>query len=279
MGFDVPTSMGVFEHTIVFVKLFIPHLLLQCTGFAFPLPSKRHPDGNRIWPQYRWEAVVFCIRCISLAFIAWRRKLYKQQTLEDGSCSIFPALCCVGLTMLSADKVATWYRTNNNVGVTTGNRTIRDLTAPKWAQYFMSSAQFHATVHCLLTSNRLSVQIAALTVVQLSAFGMTLRRKGFITQKEGVLLYALVLLMGMLVIMDDLRRRSLFHLAISFGNSAAVLRMYVGMDKYALWAGVATALAYLQRQGMLSDSFSQWSAVMSISSWTLLLLSCYLKHR
>ncbi len=66
----------------------------------------------------------------------------------------------------------------------------------------MSLAQFHATVHCLLTSDRLSVQIAALSVVQTSAFEMTLRRKQFISQKEGVILYALVLMIGMVVIID-----------------------------------------------------------------------------
>jgi hypothetical protein len=118
-----------------------------------------------------------------------------------------------GLTMVAAGHIFRWYQIN--VG-TKGNRTIRDLTAPKWAQYLMSSAQFHATVHCLLTSDRLSVQIAALTVVQLSAFGMTLRRKGFISQRQGVLLYALVLAVGMVVIFDDLRRRSLRLIQVRF---------------------------------------------------------------
>ena len=87
----------------------------------------------------------------------------------------------------------------------------------------------------LLTSDRLSVPIAALTVVQLSAFGMTLRRKGYITQKEGVVLYALVLVLGMVVIFDDLQKRSLINLAFFFGNTAAVFRMYLGMNKYYLW--------------------------------------------
>jgi hypothetical protein len=65
------------------------------TGFAFPLPVKRHPDGNRIWPQHRWEALAFCLRCLSLAGLAWRRKMHRL-TLEDGSCGIVPATACVG---------------------------------------------------------------------------------------------------------------------------------------------------------------------------------------
>ena len=196
-------------------------------------------------------------------------------SLEDGSCSVVPAACCVGLTMILADRNSHWYRTRDG---TNFSRTIRDLTAPKWAQYLMSSAQFHATVHCLLTSDRLSVQIAALTVVQVSAFGMTLRRKGFISQKEGVVMYALVLVLGMIVIFDDLGRRSLFSLAICFGNITAVLRMYWGMHKYVMWLFVALVLTYLLDQGMLNDDAYPAPVLMNILSWVLLLGSCYLKH-
>eukprot|EP00566_Odontella_aurita_P034068 CAMPEP_0113583948 /NCGR_PEP_ID=MMETSP0015_2-20120614/32818_1 /TAXON_ID=2838 /ORGANISM="Odontella" /LENGTH=39 /DNA_ID=CAMNT_0000488917 /DNA_START=90 /DNA_END=206 /DNA_ORIENTATION=+ /assembly_acc=CAM_ASM_000160 len=39
-----------------------------------------------------------------------------------------------------------------------------------------------------MTTDRMGVQIAALTVVQTSAFGMTLRRKGIITQRQGLCL-------------------------------------------------------------------------------------------
>jgi len=281
MGFGDPRTLreedasGI-DNCMRFAKWFLPHLLLQLSGFVFPLPMKRHPDGNRIWPQYRWEALVFCLRCLALSLIAWKRKLYNW-ALEDGSCSMIPLAICVLLTMASADAISRWYRLN--VGMK-GSRTIRDLTAPRWAQYLMSSAQFHATVHCLLTSNRLSVQIAALTVVQLSAFGMTLRRKGFISQKEGVLLYALVLLIGMIVIFDDLRRRSLFNIAIFFGNATAVLRMYCGVNKYVMWSVALAVLTYLLKQEMLHDNVSPpVSFVMNVSSWIGLLGSCYFKHQ
>lgn len=270
MGFDAYTK-DANDTTISFVILFLPHLLLQISGFYFPLPTKRHPDGNRIWPQYRWEALVFCIRCLCLAFIAWRRKLSDEWTHENYS--IMPAAVCVMLTMLAADKIAISYGSQ-------GSRTIRDLTAPKQAQYLMSSAQFHATLHCLLTSDKLKVQIAALTVVQLSAFGMTLRRKGYISQKEGVCLYAFVLIVGMMVIVNDLRERSLFNLASSVGNVAAILRMYFGMNKYAMWSAVVVILTLLQRNSLLSDEgFPCSLPLLHCSSWLLLLSSCYLKYR
>ncbi|KAL7528570.1 hypothetical protein ACHAWF_002613 [Thalassiosira exigua] len=279
MGFGGPAPRSDaaerYQYCAIFVGWFLPHLLLQVTGFSFSLPLKRHPDGNRIWPQYRHEALVFCLRCLTLAFLALRRK-ENGWRLEDGSCSVAPAAVCVAATMMAADRTAQWYRSQPG---TEGSRTIRDLTAPRWAQYMMSSAQFHATTHCLLTSDRLSVQIAALTVVQLSAFGMTLRRKGFISQREGVLLYALVLAVGMIVIFDDLRRRSLFNVANILGNATAVLRMYCGMNKYIMWSVVVVVLTFLLNQGMLRDDAFPTLKAVNISSWIMLLISCYWKHR
>ena len=275
MGFDalnVSVDSKYTEYATIFAMIFLPHLLLQLSGFAFLLPSKRHPDGNRIWPQYRWEALLFCTRCLSLSFIAWRRKV-NDWKIDDGSCSIIPAAFCVLLTMVLADQSANLYGKEKS-------RTIRDLKAPQWSQYLMSSAQFHATVYCILISNTLSVQIAALTVVQLSAFGMTMRRKGFISQKEGVLLYALVLLVGMVVIFDDLRRRSIFNLALCLGNSTAVLRMYFRMNKYIMWSGVLAIISFLQRKGMLSDdALNNSLPLLNFASWLLLVSSCYWKCR
>jgi len=131
--------MGFNKQHDNFLQLFLPHLLLQCTGFTFHLPSRRHPDGNRIWPQHRWEALIFCCRCISLAYITWRN-LYNN--------SMIPAATCVMLTMVFADLNARWYMTHDRLNY---SQTIRGLSAPKWSQYLMSSAQFHATTHCLLT--------------------------------------------------------------------------------------------------------------------------------
>jgi hypothetical protein len=116
----------------------------------------------------------------------------------DEYISIVPPAIIVGCTMILADVIHVYFRSRPDFK---SSSTIRGLAAPRWSKYIMSSAQFHATVHCILTKDKLSVQIAALTIVQTSAsaFGMTLRRKQFITQVEGVILYALVLLIGMLV--------------------------------------------------------------------------------
>jgi len=275
MGFNnnVRLSAQSHDHDYIaqFLNWFLPHLLLQISGFAFQLPRKRHPDGNRIWPQYRWEALMFCLRCLSISFLAWIRKVHGWK-LEDGTCSIIPAAIIVFITMLSSDRVVQWHKSHYGLK---GSRTIRDFgVAPRWSRYLMSSTQFHATVHCLLTSDRLSVQIAALTVVQLAAFGMTLRRKRIISPMEGVFLYSLVLGMGMLVIIDDILRRSFFHLAICLGNATAVLRMNLGMNKYFIWGGVLALLPHLMR--LRDDAFPGGKYFSSISS-LFLVVGCYRK--
>ena len=67
-------KFSVGPSTLYFSLVFFPHALLQMSGFGFEIPRKRHPDGNRIWPQYRIEALVFFGRCMSLLFLAWYRK-------------------------------------------------------------------------------------------------------------------------------------------------------------------------------------------------------------
>ncbi|KAL3790927.1 hypothetical protein HJC23_004909 [Cyclotella cryptica] len=259
---------------LYFGKCFLPHLSLQLSGFGFRLPTKRHPDGNRIWPQYRYEALVFCLRCLFLAFLAWKRKVNKQ-TL-DSSCSIMPAAIVVGCTMISADLIGRHYRSQPSLQ---SSNTIRGLSAPKWATSLMSTAQFHATVHCLLTSDRLSVQIAALNVVQTSAFGMALRRKQFISQREGVILYGFVLGLGMLVIFDDLTKRSLFHFATILGNITAITRMYLGVNKYVLWTLTVVVLSLLkQNTSLFSDSTLlslELKVWITITSWLFLFGVCF----
>ena len=72
---------------------------------------------------------------------------------------------------------------------------------------------------------------------------MTLRKKGIITQSQGIALYAAVLVLGIIVIVDDLRQRGLLYIAITFGNVVALLRFELRIcNKYVLWLAVVVAL-------------------------------------
>lgn len=253
------------------IVVFSPHLALQISGFAFRLPWKRHPDGNRIWPQYRYEALVFCARCLALMIVAsWQKKAQSQNGAPNQSDLVLAhstRFIIVVATMKAVDYVAKCYQTLQYGS----SRTIRDLAGPPGVLYLMSAAQFHATLHSLLTTDRLCVQIAALTVVQTSAFGMTLRRKGIITQPQGLVLYSLVLLLGMTVIVFDLLRQGILCQSIVLGNIAAMVRMDCGMNKYILWTLMAGTTHQISQE--YSDNHTHCWCALAIGSTVLLLCS------
>ena len=78
----------------------------------------------------------------------------------------------------------------------------------------------------------------------------------------------------MIVIFDDLQKKSLINLAFFFGNTAAVFRMYLGMNKYYLWSGIVIVLTLLMRHGLLIDEAIPYSLAMNVLSWILLLGTC-----
>ncbi|EOD38150.1 hypothetical protein EMIHUDRAFT_200647 [Emiliania huxleyi CCMP1516] len=173
-----------------------PHLLLQLSGLTFSIPRRRIVTGSRIWPEYRWHALVFTLRSLVLMAIA-------------------------------------------------SSRTIRDLAAPAGAQYLMSATQFHATTGCLLTRGRLSVQLVSLCVIQSAAFVMTLQRRGLITHRQDLCLYAGLLGFGLAVVLDDFSARGVLPVAFTVANAAAIARLDGGANKYILWAAVGLLLPAL----------------------------------
>jgi len=262
--------------TLYFSLVFFPHALLQMSGFGFEIPRKRHPDGNRIWPQYRIEALVFFGRCMSLLFLAWYRK-GNNRAVEKSQHAAFIIVFC---TMILADTIKHHYKKMGD-----GSRTIRDLHGQPGVLYMMSSTQFHATLHSLMTSDRLCVQIAALAIVQLSAFGMTLRRKGLITQPQGLILYGLVLVLGMIIILSDLYSQGILFLAISFGNIAALVRFECAMNKYILWTMVTVVLQYILQIGQhiqktpQPDKDHKWLLISIVSTAALFIGAYNRQHK
>jgi hypothetical protein len=263
MGFDSSTP---------FFWLFLPHLCLQVSGLGFAIPPKRHPDGNRIWAEYRWHALAFCARCLALMFCAWQKKkgafaaeptIFLSVPLEKWLVtSIFL------INMMIVDKVTTIYSNRGE-----SSNTIRGLRCSSALKYLLSVSQFHANVSCLLNNDSMSVPFAALVVVQSSAFGMTLRRKGFIGLELGLVLYSLVLLLGILVIRDDLMRRGLLLQGTTIANFAAVARMDLGFNKYTLWLVVSFVLMAATTSPIESTLNQTWMYLLFSLSLVIVLAS------
>ena len=239
MGFEKLTAREL-------VGIFLPHVALQLSGFVFDIPQKRYPDGFRIWPQYRYEALVFVGRSLTLMAIAWHRRVYgcgdggSHEGLIRPGCTVWLPAMVVMATSLSADSIASYFQYLGQK-----SSTLRDLTAPPGALYLAAAAQFHCNVHCLLTADKLCVQLAALAVVQITSFFLTLRRKGVITVPQGIVLYGLVLVLGMAVIVNDLMDRGILSICFTLGNVAALLRFDFRLNKYALWSLAAFFLQWL----------------------------------
>ena len=118
-------------------------------------------------------------------------------------------------------------------------------------------------------------KIAALSVVQLSAFGMTLRRKGIISQSQGLVLYGLVLIVGMIVIVDDLYSHGMLGFAIAMGNLAAIVRFEWNMNKYWLWSIMALILQCCVIKSDDGMDVGRWVGIWSGKSSTCIYESEY----
>ena len=105
---------------------------------------------------------------------------------------------------------------------------------------------------------------------------MTLRRKTIITQRQGVALYGLVLILGMIVIISELKRDETLYFGLTFGNIAALLRFQFHMNKYILWTAVAFFVSkMMQEEGFITND-EEWYGPSIIT--TLILISYAIRY-
>ena len=203
--------------------------------------------------------------------IAWHRNIHgcnSDSSSGEGyliipqCASVWPPAMAVMAASFLADVVTAYFQFLNRA-----SNTLRDVNAPPGLIYLAAAAQFHANVHCLLTLDCLAVQLAALAVVQITAFFMTLRRKSIISVPQGIVLYGILLFMGMAIIVRDLTDRKILGLGITLGNISALVRFDLRLNKYILWTLVALFL-----QCVSSDSGS-FILVMTLFDKNVLLLA------
>lgn len=258
--FDGSVSDMGFDYSPGQLLLFLPHGMLQVSGFYFKLPPKRHPEGNRIWSEYRWHALFFF--CRSMAYLLIVQVCRSEKVPYDRGMIRLLSTIVMITNLACVDSVSECFK-----GYGQSSSTIRGLKGPAMVKYLMSATQFHLNVNCLLEPKAFNVQFAALSVVQGSAFGMTLRRRCMISHSQGLGLYAMVLFFGMLVIMDDLRTRGILHAGVAIGNAAAMARIDLGLNKYYMWCFVATTLLPLAEN---HGDHNIWKAFALMSTLCLL---------
>ena len=104
-----------------------PHLALQLSGLRFTIPRRRVAEGSRIWPEYRWHALVFACRSLALMALALMRDTSDAPAEAAHLLPPWvPPLLVVLLTMAAADAVSRVHARRGEAC-----RTICSVLAPR----------------------------------------------------------------------------------------------------------------------------------------------------
>lgn len=187
------SDLGFAKYPHLTVPTIALHFLLNASSFIFKIPKKRISSGYRIWPEYRLHSLVFAGRSLALATL-----FYVETTFHLPQNNAWN-LVIVLATMAFADLFS-WSRGQYR------SSSVRDLSAPAAVKYFFSFAQFGATTMVLFGQRRYTMPWAMLTIVQVNAFLMTLRRKNLASQTLLVTIYGSMLAFGFVVVFMEYGR-------------------------------------------------------------------------
>jgi hypothetical protein len=252
--------------TLVFVAL---HLSLNVSSFIFEIPERRINSGYRIWPEYRIHSLVFAARSLACMTLFW-----WEQTNSITEPYYGANILIVFATLLAADYGSYLQRDKRSP-------TIRGIQffSPA-AKFFFSVLQFEATAMCLVGPRRYTIHLAMITIIQLNAFLMTLRRKNIGNQSILVSIYGFLLAAGLLLgVYDD------FHVGMNLvvgtiGNVAAMLRMGpLGLNKYILWMSLGFWIYYVRTFEVfeLANNFG-WTIAFGCSLIGMVVLGLWRRH-
>ena len=217
------------------------HSMLHATSFRFEVPNRRNKVYNVIWPEMRWHAAIFAHRSLVAMLVVW--------LADRGVISAFASIALrpplVLGTMLLADGASAVHAATST--------TMRGNPYPAYAspRFVENLNLFYAISQILATMNVLVATtpdrpFLTLLAIQTAPFGMTLVKKGVITQAGWHFWYALALLTNYAYAAVVIERGALTmpaYAAISAG--VAVLRLRYRVNKYLLWTLAGTGLLLL----------------------------------
>ena len=260
-------DMGFEDGGVMTLGCVCLHAALSCSSLIFKLPARRIKEGSRIWPEYRLHSIVFAVRSLACMAVTALERLLLPLLLLPGPPQQQPLYFLNYLIVVGACAAAD--AGSRSVGDASRSSTIRELAAPPALRFFFSVMQFHATTGCLVGLRSLSTQFIYLFIVQITAFAMTLRRKNLVGHAAFVLGYSGLLVFGFGVATLDALGHGRWALVNAVGNCAALGRLALGLDKYALWTGAAVAVALLRD----SEAAQRlWAPLWAASTAALLVL-------
>jgi|MDTA01.1.fsa_nt_gb hypothetical protein len=226
-----PTDCGFGATRATAMCLFM-HVMLSSTSLIFKIPTKRIKEGSRIWPEYRLHSIAFAMRSIACMAV-----VYVETALALKPMYWINALIVL-LTCAAADAGSA------SVGEAARSSTIRDLEGPAALRFFFSFGQFVATTNCLIGQRRYSLQFVYVWVIQFTAFLLTLRRKNLAPHNPLMITYGAMLAFGIGVALYEAHLMGSTIMPLALSNIAVIGRMYFGINKYVLWAGMAVVVHF-----------------------------------
>lgn len=237
---DMQFNRGHFDSIMIAV-----HALLHLTSFQFLLSTKRNKTYNIIWPEMRWHSAIFAHRSI----LIWLLQHIGYLKEDDQAIRWARMLIVLGSFAL-ADYVTWYYKTYGKVDKEDSTMRGNPYPAfvPMWYQryhnYFYSISQVYATMNMLHSRNIEQVFITLLAI-QTAPFGMTLVKKGFLTQGGWHLTYTLALLYNYYVgsfgtIAQTHIPYSTIHMHVSL---FCISRFCMDINKYILWIHICFVYA------------------------------------
>jgi len=210
------------------------HLGLSLSSFLFKVPTLRLSSKAIIWKELQLHNIIFTSRSVMMMY---HSMLFK----EIGYFYYFVRLGIIGLHHYLADVVSNKYQNNDKT-------TVRDIPFNSNNKNFITlnkkiyaSSQIIATTNLLISTSPDSGFIIMFPV-QLSAFLMTLVRKGFITNNQWHFLYSLSIFIPFAINYRIINNNDKFHLIILHIISRLILRT----NKYANFAMITILYKFVK---------------------------------
>jgi len=171
------------------------HLTLNASGFLFQIPNQRIKTGYRIWPEYRWHALIFNSYVLAVMAVFYMEQTYHLHRFHVANYII------TMFVMLAAD-------TTSFMSGKYQSQTIRDLDAPPVVKFYFSYAQFFAKSYLMYCPVRRYTGLYFIVFIsQLTSFTMTLQRKNMgLSHTVGVAIYGSLLCLGLSMFVHDWMR-------------------------------------------------------------------------
>lgn len=225
-----------FDHDIITLCMICIHTLLSVSSLIFHIPRVRNKMAPMIWPEFRLHSILFACRSLIvmlLHFFNMRGRFIIHI-----------------LTMLGAD-IVTYYLPSHG----TTMRIMPYEYERFWNVHkiFYSMCQVYATLE-IITREKMDYAFMVLFPIQLSAFLMTMVRKGLLSSTGWHVLYTVALLTTMMYCISsysagfDSKFGTMYQLcAIGF----MVGRFYFKLNKYILWTVICISLSSQTNRGFL----------------------------